>query len=344
MKRWISLLAMAMVMVAACGGGGAPPADAPDSPATAGGDAAAMPVQFGLDWTPNTNHTGLYVAQAEGYYADEQLDVEMVQAWESGSVEQLVAAGQLDFGISYQEGVTQARAEGLPVVSVAAIIQHNTSGFLSRADEGITSPADFAGKKYGAFGSPTEAAVIRGLMECAGADFESVEFVEIGTTDFFTASERGDVDFVWVFAGWTGVEADIRDVPVNMVMMTDVADCVPDYYTPVIIASEDTIANDPDKVRRFLAATSAGYQYAIENPEQAATILLDAAPELDADLVQQSQQYLAAQYQADAPRWGEQTTERWQTYAAWMSERDLVPEMITAEAAYTNEFLPAAEE
>ncbi len=340
MKRWIGCLTM-VVVLAACGG--APSAAAPDSPATAGDDATPMAVQFGLDWTPNTNHTGLYVAQHEGYYADEQLEVEMVQAWESGSVEQLVAAGQLDFGISYQEGVTQARAEGVPVVSVAAIIQHNTSGFLSRADAGITAPADFAGKKYGAFGSPTEAAVIRGLMECVGADFERVEFVEIGTTDFFTASERGDVDFVWVFAGWTGIEADIRDVPVNMVMVNDVPDCVPDYYTPVIIASEDTIANEPEKVRRFLAATSAGYQYAMENPEQAATILLDAAPELDADLVQQSQQYLAAQYQADAPRWGEQTTERWQTYAAWMSERDLVPEMIEPEAAFTNEFLPAAD-
>jgi ABC-type nitrate/sulfonate/bicarbonate transport system substrate-binding protein len=83
----------------------------------------------------------------QGYYADQGLQVEILGAQEGGTVEQLVATGRLDFGISYQEGVTQARVEGVPIVFIAAIVQHNTSGFASRVEEGITSPRDFIGKK-----------------------------------------------------------------------------------------------------------------------------------------------------------------------------------------------------
>ncbi|WP_322822964.1 ABC transporter substrate-binding protein [Chloroflexus sp.] len=329
MRRW--LLLGLIVILTACGAA-TTPADSEPSLTT---------VRVGLDWTPNTNHTGLYVAQTQGYYNDQGLQVEILGAQEGGTVEQLVAAGRLDFGISYQEGVTQARVEGVPIVSIAAIIQHNTSGFASRIEEGITSPRDFIGKKYGAFGSPIEEAVIRGLLECAGVgdQFNQVQFVDIGSSDFFVATERDEVDFVWIFKGWTGIEAEVRGVPLNIVMMNDVQ-CIPDYYTPVIITSEKMIAEQPDLVRRFLAATSAGYRFAIDRSAEAAEILLQAAPELDAELVRRSQEYLSTQYQADAPRWGEQKLEVWRAYAQWMAERNLIARMIEPEKAFTNEFLP----
>ncbi len=329
MKRTSILLLTAFVL-AACGGA------APAAPAK-----ELTPVRVGLDWTPNTNHTGLYVARDMGYYQEQGLDVEILGAQEGGTVEQLVAAGKLDFGISFQEAVTYARVEGVPIVSIAAIIQHNTSGFASRADEGITRPRDFAGKKYGAFGSPIEQATIRGLMECDGAGdrFDEVEFVDIGSTDFFVATERGDVDFAWIFKGWTGVEAEVRGAPLTILMMNDLQ-CIPDYYTPVLITSERMIAEKPDLVRRFLAATSAGYRFAIEQPNEAADVLLKAAPELDATLVKRSQQYLASQYQAEAPRWGEQKLDVWRDYAQWMADRGLIARMIEPEKAFTNAFLP----
>lgn len=329
MKRTSILLLTAFVL-AACGGA------APATPAK-----ELTPVRVGLDWTPNTNHTGLYVARDMGYYQEQGLDVEILGAQEGGTVEQLVAAGKLDFGISFQEAVTYARVEGVPIVSIAAIIQHNTSGFASRADEGITRPRDFAGKKYGAFGSPIEQATIRGLMECDGAGdrFDEVEFVDIGSTDFFVATERGDVDFAWIFKGWTGVEAEVRGAPLTILMMNDLQ-CIPDYYTPVLITSERMIAEKPDLVRRFLAATSAGYRFAIEQPNEAADVLLKAAPELDATLVKRSQQYLASQYQAEAPRWGEQKLDVWRDYAQWMADRGLIARMIEPEKAFTNAFLP----
>jgi ABC-type nitrate/sulfonate/bicarbonate transport system substrate-binding protein len=176
-------------------------------------------------------------------------------------------------------------------------------------------------------------------MECDGADFSQIEFVDIGTTDFFVATQRGDIDFSWIFEGWTGIEAQVRGIPLNIVMIND-QDCIPDYYTPVLITSEQMIAEQPEVVERFIHATSAGYEFAIENPEQAADILIAAAPELDVELVRESQAYLTDKYQAEAPRWGEQRSEKWRDYAEWMAERNLIEGMIDPDAAFTNEFLP----
>ena len=124
-----------------------------------------------LDWVPNTNHTGLFVAQEKGWYEENGLAVNIIQPGETG-VEQAVASGSAEFGISYQEGVTMARAEEVPIVSIAAVIQHNTSGFASRAEEGIEGPQDFEGKTYGSFGSPVEKPILDLLMSCAGGDVE----------------------------------------------------------------------------------------------------------------------------------------------------------------------------
>jgi ABC-type nitrate/sulfonate/bicarbonate transport system substrate-binding protein len=301
--------------------------------------APPTPVVAMLDWFPNTNHTGLYVALDKGWYAEEGLSVEIIEPAEGSTLVQVVAAGQADFGISYQEEVSHARSEDIPIVSIAAIIQHNTSGFASPADRGITRPKDFEGTRYGSWGSPIERAVLDVLMACDDGDVNEVEFIDIGWADYFTVVER-DVDFAWIFYGWTGIEAELRDMDLDIVMLSDWTHCVPDYYTPVMITSEANIAEKPELVSSFMAATLRGYEFAIENPAAAADILLKYAPESNPDLVRASQQWLSPQYQADAERWGEQKLEIWQGYADWMADRELLPGHIEAEKAFTNEFLP----
>jgi ABC-type nitrate/sulfonate/bicarbonate transport system substrate-binding protein len=325
--RRIALLAVLLAASMGCQGAQPPAAEAPE------------PVMVMLDWFPNTNHTGLYVALEQGWYADEGLDVQIVEPAEGSTLVQVVAAGQADFGISHQEEVSHARAEEIPIVSVAAIIQHNTSGFASPADRNIHRPKDFEGKRYGSWGSPSERAVLDVLMACDGGDVNEVEFIDIGWADYFTVVER-DVDFAWIFYGWTGIEAELRGMPLDIVMLSDWSECVPDYYTPVIITSEENIAEKPELVRSFLAATSRGYEFAIANPAEAAEMLLKQAPESNAELVRRSQEWLSPHYQADASRWGDQKLEIWQGYADWMADRELLPRHIDAEAAFTNEFLP----
>jgi ABC-type nitrate/sulfonate/bicarbonate transport system substrate-binding protein len=325
MNKLIVLLICTAMLLTACGGGEGEEKD------------QLKKVSVVLDWTPNTNHTGLYVAKEKGYFKEHGLDVEILKPGEAGA-DQLVASGKAEFGVGYQEGVTQARVQDVPIVSIAAVIQHNTSGFASPKEKGITSPTDFEGKKYGGWGSPVEEAVMGSIMNQQNADVEKVDFVNIGDTDFFTAVKR-DVDFAWIFYGWTGIEAEIRGDELNMLYVKDYSENL-DYYTPVLTTNEKMIENEPDTVKSFLAAVSKGYELAIDKPEEAAQILLEAEPDLDKELVMKSQEWLAPRYQDDADRWGEQKLEVWESYADWMYENQLLDKKLESKKAFTNEFLP----
>lgn len=295
-------------------------------------------VQVVLDWSPNTNHTGLYVARDLGYFEERGLDVEIIQPGQDGA-DTMVASGAAAFGVSYQESVTMARIAGVPLVSIAAVIQHNTSGFASPKALGIDSPKQFEGKRYGGWGAPVEEAVIDALMRTEDADVSKVDLMSIGDSDFFAAVER-DIDFAWIYYAWTGVEAELRGEELNMVYLTDYSDKL-DYYTPVLVTSEELAQNSPELVESFTAAASQGYEYAIANPSEAADVLIKAEPDLNPELVKASQEWLSSRYQDDAPRWGEQKLEVWQNYADWMFENGLLEGKLDAEAAFTNEFLPA---
>ncbi|SHE13104.1 ABC transporter permease [Chlamydia abortus] len=291
-----------------------------------------------LNWFPNTNHTGLYVAQDLGYYEEAGLRVNIVPPGVNGSTA-IVGSGEAAFGVSIQENVTEARIQGVPVVSIATLMQHNTSVFASPVDKNIKSPKDFEGKVYGGFGSPAEEGVLQSLMQAdGGADVNTVKIVNLGEADFFTAVQR-DVDFSWIFYGWTGIEAELRGVPLNLIPLTDYSEKL-DYYTPLLITNEKTIKEQPELVKAFLAATAKGFQYAMDKPEEAAKILLKAAPELDEELVMASQKWISPRYQDDAPQWGIQKKSVWVNYADWMREHGLIEQEFDADAAFTNDFLP----
>jgi ABC-type nitrate/sulfonate/bicarbonate transport system substrate-binding protein len=340
-KKLIGVAALSLLLAASAGCGQAAKNDA-KAGGTQSSAEQAQPkkltnVKLVLDWTPNTNHTGLYVAKDQGYYEQEGLNVEIVQPGSNGA-DQMVASGDAQFGVSYQEGVTQARTQGVPLVSIAAVIQHNTSGFASPVAKNIKSPKDFEGKTYGGWGSPSENAMIESLMKTENADPSKVRIVNIGETDFFTAVKK-DIDFAWIYYAWTGIDAELRNEPLNMIYLTKYSDKL-DYYTPVLVTNEKMIKEHPDLVKAFMRATTKGYEYAIAKPDDAANILIKAVPDLDPKLVKASQKWLSPRYQDDAPRWGEQKRVVWENYAAWMADHKLLDKKFDADAAFTNQFLP----
>lgn len=290
-----------------------------------------------LDWFPNTNHTGLYVAKEKGFFAEENLDVSILQPGE-GENNQIVAAGKADFGISSQESVIQARVAGIPLVSIAAVIQHNTSAFASLDKNNIRSVKDFEKKRYGGWGSPIEETVIKAVMNEAGADYNKVQNITIGETDFFKTIGR-DSDFQWIFFGWDGIEARRRGIKLNTIMLKDLNPIL-DYYTPVIVTNESHVKNQKELVLKFMKAVSRGYEFSIKNPTEAAEILIKSAPELNKELARQSQLYLSREYQPDEEKWGIQKEEVWKRYAQWLSDQKLINKMIDVKDAFTNEFLP----
>jgi len=298
-------------------------------------------ITFVLDWTPNTNHTGLYTALAKGWFAQEGLDVEIVQPPADGA-EVLVASGKAQFGVSFQDSMAPALcgAAPLPITAVAAVIQHNTSGIISRAGEGMSNPAGLAGHKYATWDLPVEKATIAHVMQAQGGDFQAVELIPSTVTDEVSALQSKAVDAIWIFYAWAGIACDVAGLETDYFAFADI-DPVFDFYTPVIIANNDFLAQKPQTAKKFLSALAQGYEFAIEHPDEAAEILMDAAPELRSNeaLVRASQQYLADQYTADASRWGEFDPDRWAAYYRWLTERGLA-DGLDANGGFTNDFLP----
>ncbi|WP_020062768.1 ABC transporter substrate-binding protein [Bacillus sp. 123MFChir2] len=296
-------------------------------------------VKVVLDWFPNTNHSGLYVAKTKDYYKKQGLDVEIIQPGENTSAEQMVASGKADFGVSYQENVTTARVEGIPVVSIGAVIQHNTSAFASLKKDNITSPKAFEGKRYGGWGAPAEEATLKTIMDKHQADYNKVQKVVLGQTDFFKSIGR-DADFEWIYYGWDGIEAKRKGIELNAIMLKDLNPAL-DYYSPVIITSEKHTKQDKDFVKKFMKATTDGYNFAIKEPQASADILIKNVPDINKELVQESQKWLSTKYQDDAKAWGVQKEEVWTNYMNFLYDNKVIKKKIDVKAAFTNEFLPS---
>lgn len=295
-----------------------------------------------LDWTPNTNHTGIYVALANGYFKEAGLDVQVVQPPEDGAVP-LVASGKAQFGVSFQDSLAPAYAgsDKMPVTAVAAVIQHNTSGIISRAGEGMDTPSGLEGKKYATWDLDVEKATIRDVMVADGGDFSKVELIPSTVTDEVSALRSGSVDAIWIFYGWAGVACEVASLETDYFEFADI-DPVFDYYTPVIIGCDAWLEANPEEARAFVAALAKGYTYAAEHPAEAADILMEAVPELkaNADLVYASQEYLANEYIADAEQWGEFNGNRWAAFYEWLNDNGLTEEPLDPMFGFTNEYLP----
>ena len=293
-----------------------------------------------LDWTPNTNHTGIYVAEEKGYFEKQGLDVEIKTPGEVNA-DQLIAANKKDvqFGISAQETVTQSRSEGIPVKSIGAIIQHNTSGFMSLKEKNIKSPKDYAGKTYGGWGAPIEQPMIDAVMKKDGASVKDTKIINMGNTDFFTASKK-NIDFAWVYYGWTGIEAETRNIDVNMQYLIDY-DKNLDYYTPVVIANEKYLKSNGETTKKFMTALKEGYEYSIKHDKESADILMKSVPELKKQekLVYASQKYLSPKYQDDAKYWGYQEERIWKNFGQFMKDNKVITGDFTAKDAFTNEYV-----
>ena len=208
---------------------------------------SAVPVQaeepaevtFVLDWTPNTNHTGVYVALEKGFFEEAGLQVTVVQPPDDGA-EVLVASGKAQFGVSFQDSMLPAVVgeNAMPITAVAAVLQHNTSGIISRQGEGMDHPAGMEGKKYATWDLPIEKATLEQVVEDDGGDFSKVELIPSTVTDEVSALQSHQVDAIWIFYGWAGVATEIAELPTDYFSFTDI-NPVFDYYTPVLIGNTD---------------------------------------------------------------------------------------------------------
>lgn len=301
-------------------------------------------VSVALDYTPNTNHTGIFVALKKGYYKNEGIDVKILPYSGNVSAEVLVSTNKSDIGISYTEGVVTSAASGNPVVSIATIIRHNTSSLVALENSGIKTPKDLDGKIYGGFGAPFENAVVGEIIKKAGGKgkFKTV----LLDMDGIKALQTKKIDFVWIFDGWTGVQAKRQGV--KLVSFPLVENGIPDYYTPVIITAQAQIKEKPELLKKFIKATARGYNFAIQNPESTAKILIDGVQKgtfTDPDFVIESQKYLSPRYTDKDKPWGIQDEKAWTEFPKFILETGNIKDAtgsavktLNYSSLYTNEF------
>ena len=293
-----------------------------------------------LDWYPNANHAGLFLAQERGYFAEEGLAPELYTPSDPTTVLQTVGAGRDAFGISYQTDMLLARAAEIPVVSVLALVQTPLQGIMVLAASGIARPADLVGQTVGYPGIPSQEAFLATMLESDGATMADVELVNIGF-NLTPALISGQVD-ASLGAFWTHepIVAEQEGYPTEMLRVDDWG--VPPYYELVIAASEETVAGRPDLVERFLRAVRRGYEDAIADPAAAIAALQAASPDLDVPVEVEGIALLIPAWTAGDVPFGTQTAERWDAYARWMAERGLIPDDLDVEAAWRGDLVPVA--
>ncbi|MFH1560276.1 MAG: ABC transporter substrate-binding protein [Chloroflexota bacterium] len=332
---FIAVVLLAAMLLGACDTGQPTATQAPTPAMTP--TPTLTRVSLALDWYPNSNHAGFYVAQEKGYYRDEGLDVNIYVPANPEDVLKTVGAGRDDFGVSYQAEVLLARGEGVPVKSIAALVQHPLNSIMVLEESGITRPRDLKGKTVGITGIPFEEALFSAMLEYDGISAEDVTLVNVGF-DLAPALIGKKVDAI-VGAYWTheSIVMEMQGYPISVLRMEEWG--VPDFYELVLVASQDTVSEKPELVRRFLRATARGFADAIADPQGAVDVLVDANPETDKALETQGIDLLAPMWTKGAPTFGWQYQERWESLARWMKDQGLLKEEVDASEAFTSEFV-----
>ncbi len=326
-QRWWMLLLIVLVpLLAACGPGGSA--------------ASSNSVSMVLDWYPWSNHAGLFLAQEKGYFKDQKLDVKINVPSSTDDVLQLVGTGHDTFGISYETDVLLAREQGVPVRSIAALVQQPLNTVMALKSSGITDPKQLEGKKVGYPGIPSDEALLATMMQADGGDYSKVQMINVGF-DIVPALISGRVDAI--IGGYDvheSILAEQQGHPVNVMHVQDWG--VPNYYELVVVASEDTIKKNPEMVQRFVDAMTKGYTAAASDHKAALDAIVARYPDTDVKMETIGMDRLAPLWTAGAPAFGWQTNDEWQQYADWMAGHKLLKGKVDASAAFTNQFVADA--
>lgn len=359
MLRRITVVLLVALLAGGCGTAGptgtsgvtsapAPTNDAAATTAapTAGAQPAASAtgtlrtINVAMPYIPNVQFAPYYIADQKGYYAAEGLKVTFDYNFETDVV-QRVAQGTVQFGTASGDTVLLARAQNLPVVTVAAYNQKFPVVFFSKADANITKPADLKGKTVGIPGHFGASYIgLLALLYANKMTESDLNVQDIGFTQAAAVSE-GKVQVGAGYGNNEPIQLDQRGVKVNVIRVSDFYPLASDG----IIASESLISKEPDLVRGFVRATLHGMRDAIANPDDAFTISLIYIPEAQRGDVQLQRKVL----QETLPYWQTPTTEKdglgyidsasWLATHTFLRESGLLKSDVDLTKAFTNDFV-----
>ncbi|WP_333618705.1 ABC transporter substrate-binding protein [Dietzia sp.] len=313
--------------------------DSSDGGSDGSGAGDAQSVSLLLDWAPNPDHASLYTAKASGAYEEQGLDVDFATPANTADAAREVSLGRSDLAISYEPDVIIDRAQGLDVVSVAALIPTAITSLIAKKDSGISSAKDLAGKTVGTSGLASQDPTLDFIARKAGIDPSSVEKPNI-QQNLEQALLTDQVDAIFgAYANIEGVELSQR-AAITTLTATEMG--VPDYAELVVIANPKRLADDPayaERVRKFLSGTAEGQRTAKTDAQQAVDAL---APETEGSYDEETLKTMVDATLALLPDGGfvPQKPEDWAEYATWMHDNGLLDVDVDGAHATTNDYLP----
>jgi putative hydroxymethylpyrimidine transport system substrate-binding protein len=298
-------------------------------------------VDLMLDYFPNADHAGIYAAQAGGDFSEAGLDVAIRTPSDPAAPIKQVAAGRVDLAISYEPEVLRARDQGLKVVSVAALVQKPLTSIISLPKAKISDAADLKGKTIGTAGIDYQEAYLETILSDAGVDPATVKVRNVGF-GFNPALITGRIDAaLGAFWNYEGVDLRLRGKKPRIIRIEKAG--VPTYNELVLVANEDSLESDADKIRAFIGAVSRGTRALRRDPDMALEGLLKANPDLDAKLQRASvRETLPLFFPPDDKPFGWQDPAQWDEFSAWMKENQLLENPPDPAASFKNELLPGA--
>lgn len=307
-------------------------------------NATKTTIKVALDWTPNTIHSGLFLAKAKNIYSDAGLDVQLLppNAEYTTTPAKRLKNGEVDLAICPSESIiayAESSEPGFKPQAIYAILQNDASAIVTKGDE-IMRPRDLEDGVYGSYDARYEDAIVREIVNAGGGDGSRVRVESSkGKLSLFEELKRGTIDATWIFLPWEGVEAQLEAMCLN-VFRTEEAG-IPYGYSPVIARNAASGKLSDDVLRTFVAATRKGYELAISDRETVALVMKEQCPDRSTDFLEMSQSDINGFYGEveDSRELGTMKMERWKAWVEWLREKQLVTkEDLRIEELFTNEF------
>ena len=300
-------------------------------------------LRVALDWTPNTIHTGLFLAQHLGLYSSAGLDVQLLSpdpAYATSPAKQL-EQGAADLAICPSEScIAYAENGKMHLQAIYAILQRDASAIYSKGLERVGELGS-GGKVYGSYNARFEDAIVRAVVERDGGKGEAVGIQrETGRLSLFEAARKGEVDATWVFVPWEGVEAELEGVEGKYFRLEEYG--VPYGYSPVIarkVGGGEREVN-VDVLRRFVEATREAYEIVSKDLRAGVDALRPfCRPERSEEFLVKSQERINEFYGDGSGRLGSMSEAKWRSWIAWLEEQKMLETgAVKVDSIFTNEF------
>jgi putative hydroxymethylpyrimidine transport system substrate-binding protein len=300
---------------------------------------AAQPFGLTLDFYPNPDHAGIYMAKKLGYFEEAGLDVSIDTPSDPAAPLKLVAAGQSDLAISYEPELALAHDKGLEVVAIGALVNRPLTSLIWLGKSGIKGVGDLRGKTVATAGIPYQDAFLKTILSRVHLSPSDVKAVNVGF-GLLPALLGGSAEAM--LGGYKNVEGvDLRQRGKDPVITPVDQLGVPTYDELILVANRKALEEDPEKFRLFIAALQRGTDAAVKQPNAATKAVLEANHDLDAKLTE-------AQVEATLPLLGARTPgqpygymdpRQWRTFSGWMRDNGLISSLPEPSELLSNAYL-----